>query len=120
MGVDPSAWRPVVVSGAGQTVGLGGTFAPVVAMVTDGAGHPVAGAPVTIHQTEDALEMPCPARGRCSVAPVLGAADSVAVSDVNGLVNLTPMQMVGVGEVTNLAVSAGTQGFVSLSITQGP
>jgi hypothetical protein len=30
------------------------------------------------------------------------------------------MQVAGVGEVTNLAAATGTQGFVSLSLTQGP
>ena len=120
MGVDPANWRLTVVSGAGQAVALAGTFAPVVMMVTDGAGHPVAGAPVAIHQTVDAAQMACPARGACPVAPVLGAADGGGVSDVNGLVSVTPMQMAGVGEVTNIAIAAGTQGFVSLSIAQGP
>jgi hypothetical protein len=120
IGVDRSAWRLTVVSGAGQSVALAGTFAPVVVRVTDGLGHPVAGAPVAIHQTVDAAEMACPARGVCPVAPVLGGLPSAAVSDVNGLVSLTPMQMAGVGEVTNIAVAAGTQGFCSLSIEQGP
>jgi hypothetical protein len=54
------------------------------------------------------------------VAPVLGSADAAAVSDANGLVTVTPMQLAGVAEVTNVAVAAGTQGFVSLSLLQGP
>jgi hypothetical protein len=120
MGVAPAAWRLTVMSGAGQTIGLAGTFAPVALMVTDGAGHPVAGAAVAIHQSVDAAEMACPGRGVCPVAPVLGSSTSAAVSDVNGLVSLTPMQMAGVGEVTNVAVAAGTEGFCSLSIEQGP
>ena len=120
VGVDPSAWRLAVVSGAGQAVAASGTFAPVVLMVTDGRGDPVAGAAVAIHQTVDAAEMACPARGPCPVAPVLGASRRAAVSDANGLVSVTPMQMAGVGEVTNVAVAAGTQGFVSLSLAQGP
>jgi hypothetical protein len=119
IGVAPSAWRLAVMSGAGQMIGLAGTFAPVGLMVTDGAGHPVAGASVAIHQTVDALEMPCPVKGRCPVAPVLGASDVAVVSDVNGLVSVTPMQM-PVGGVTNVAVASGTQGFVSLSLEQGP
>jgi hypothetical protein len=120
IGVDPSAFRLTVVSGAGQAVALAGTFAPVVVMVTDASGHPVAGAPVGIHQTVDAAGMACPARGACPVAPELGASDTAAVSDVNGLVSVTPIQSAGVGEVTNIAVAAGTQGFCSLSISQGP
>jgi hypothetical protein len=120
VGVDPANWRLTVVSGAGQAVALAGMFAPVVLMVTDVAGHPVAGAAVAIHQTVDMVQMACPARGACTAAPVLGAADGMGVSDVNGLVSVTPMQMAGMGGVTNIAVAAGTQGFVSLSIERGP
>jgi len=118
--VDPAAWRLVVVSGAGQAVALGGTFAPVVVRVTDGSGDPVAGAAVSIYQTVDAAEMACPARGPCPIAPVLAASTASAVSDGNGLISVVPMQVAGVGEVTNVAVTAGTQGFVSLALTQGP
>ncbi len=118
--VDPSAWRLAVVSGAGQTVASAGTFAPVVARVTDAGGNPVAGASVAVHQTVDAAEMPCPAHGACPVPPQLGAANSAAVSDAEGLVRVTPMQIAGTAEVTNVALAAGTQGFVSLSLEQGP
>jgi hypothetical protein len=101
-------------------VPISGTFAPVVVWVTDTSGDAVAGAPVAIYQTVDAVEMPCPARGPCPIAPVLAASSSTAISDLNGLVSVTPMQVAGVGEVTNIAVATGTQGFVSLSIDQGP
>lgn len=119
VGVDPSAWRLAVVSGAGQSIVASGTFLPVVLVVTDGQGDPVSGAAVTVHQTVNAAEMACPARGPCPVAPVLAASDAGAVSDVNGLVSVTPMQLPDVAEVTNLAFAAGTQGFVSLSLEQG-
>ena len=118
--VDPSAWRLVVVSGAGQSVSASATFAPVVLRVTDGGGNPVAGAPVAVHQTVDAAEMPCPTRGPCPIAPVLAASNVAAISDADGLVRVTPMQISGVGEVTNVAVATGTQGFVSLSLEQQP
>ena len=120
VGVDASAWRLAVISGAGQSVPQAGTFAPVVVMVTDGRGDPVVGAPVAVHQTVAAAAMPCPARGRCPVAPVLGSSNATAVSDANGLVNVVAMQLAGVAEVTNVAVATGTQGFASLSIEQGP
>jgi hypothetical protein len=118
--VDPSEWRLAVVSGAGQSVALAGTFAPVVVRVTDVSGNPVAGAPVVVHQTVDAAEMLCPAHGPCPVAPELGASTGAAVSDADGLIIVTPMQIAGTAEVTNLAVAAGMQGFVSLSLKQGP
>ena len=119
-GVSASAWRLVVDSGAGQTVAVTGTFAPVVMMVTDASGDPVAGAPVAVHQTVNAAAMPCPARGRCPAAPVLANSVAAAVSDANGLVSVVPMQLAGVGEVTNVAVATGTQGFASLALQQGP
>ena len=108
-----------MVSGAGQAIAVSGTFVPVVLIVTDGQGDPVAGAAVAVHQTRDAAEGACPTRGPCPVAPVLGASATTAVSDANGQVSVTPMQIAGVAEVTNVAVAAGTQGFVSLALTQG-
>jgi hypothetical protein len=120
MAVDPSAWQLVVIDGAGQTVSVPGTFAPVVLIVTDGSGDPVAGASVAVYQTVNPAAMPCPARGPCPVAPVLASSVAAAVSDVNGLVRVVPMQLAGVAEATNIAVATGTQGFASLSIQQGP
>jgi hypothetical protein len=120
VGVDPAAWRVVVVSGAGQSVASGTAFAPVVLRVTDASGDPVAGAEVELHQAVEAAEMPCPARGRCPVAPLLAVGTSAVVSDANGLVSLTPLQLAGTGEVTQVAAAAGTQGFASLAIVQQP
>lgn len=119
VGVDPSLWRLAVVSGGGQSVGVNGTFVPLVLMVTNASGDPVAGAPVAIYQTVDAVEMACPSRGRCPVAPALGNSNASAVSDANGLVTVTPMQVEGAAGVTNVAAAAGMQGFVSLSLVQG-
>jgi hypothetical protein len=120
MAVDPSAWRLTVVSGAGQSVSSSTLFAAVVVRVTDAGGNPVAGAPAAIHQTVDAAEMSCPTRGPCPIAPRLAASTATAVSDANGLVSIAPMQLAATAEVTNIAVAAGTQGFVSLSLQQQP
>jgi hypothetical protein len=108
------------VSGAGQTIASGGTFAPVVMEVTDLAGDPVAGAPVVIHQTATAAGMPCPALGPCPIAPVYAGTQTTAVSDADGLFSVTPLQVAGVAQETNIAVATGTQGFISLTIEQGP
>jgi len=120
--VDPSALRLAIVSGAGQSVSAPSStpFTPVIVMVTDGSGHPVAGVPVAIDQTVDAAQMPCPAHGPCPIAPTLAESKTTAVSDPNGLVSVTPMQLACTPEVTNIAVAAGTQGFVSLSLNQQP
>jgi len=120
IGVDPSEWQLGLVSGAGQTVTLPGQFEPIVLAVTDKNGNPVAGAPVTVHQTVNAVEMPCPDRGRCPLAPVLGTWNSAATSDLGGFVTIAPMQLAGVAGVTNVAIAAGTQGFTSLSLVQNP
>ena len=120
VGVDPSAWRLVVESGAGQTVADSAVFAPVLVMVTDVSGDPVAGAAVSVYQTVAAAQMACPVRGPCPIAPVLAASNMTAVSDANGLVSAMPMQLAGVGEVTSVAVATGMQGFVSLTLTQQP
>jgi hypothetical protein len=118
-GVSASAWRLLVDSGAGQTVVSPTTFVPVVVMVTDASGNPVASSLVTVHQTVSAAAMACPTRGRCPVAPQLASSNATATSDANGLVSMVPMQLAGVGEVTNIAVATGTQGFAALSIAQG-
>jgi len=118
--VDPSAFRIVIVSGAGQSVTSPAAFAPVVFEVTDTAGHPVAGAPVNLYQTVNAAEMPCLTHGPCPIPPTLAASTGAAVSDVNGLFTVAPMQLAATAEVTNIAAAAGTQGFAALSLTQQP
>jgi hypothetical protein len=120
VGVDSSAWRLVVMEGSGQSVASSATFAPLVVMVTDTGGNPVAGASVAIYQAASAAEMTCPARGRCPVMPLLATSTAAAISDANGLVSVIPMQLPAIGEVTNVAVAAGSQAFVPLSLTQQP
>jgi hypothetical protein len=119
-GVDPAELQLVAVSGAQQTVPATGALGPVVLLVTDSASHPVAGATVQIHQTVSVWQTACPDRGRCPIAPVLTSSQNSAVSDANGLVTVTPEQLVGVAEVTNLAAATGTSGFLSLSLEKQP
>jgi hypothetical protein len=42
------------------------------------------------------------------------------ISDANGLLTITPQQLVGVAETTNLAAATGTQGFLSLTLEKQP
>jgi hypothetical protein len=117
---DPADLRIIIVSGANQTITSPTAFVPVVLRVTDTAGHPVAGAMVNLYQTADALEQPCPNRGRCPIPPVLAASTATALSDTKGLITVTAMQIAATGEITNLAAATGTQGFIALSVTELP
>lgn len=120
IGVDPSQWQLVVVSGEGQSIAATGTLAPVVLRVTDAAGHPVAGALVEIHQTLDAWQPPCPDHGRCPVPAIYGTSATTAISNADGLITVAPMQLSGVAGVTNIAAAAGPHGFVSLALQEQP
>jgi hypothetical protein len=118
--VDLAELRLVAVSGAGQIVSASGALSPVVLLVTDAASHPVAGATVQVYQTVDAWELPCPDRGRCPIPPVLASTQYSLISDANGLLTITPQQLVGTAETTNLAAATGTQGFLSLPLEKQP
>jgi hypothetical protein len=119
-GVDSAELRLVAVSGGGQIVAANGALSPVVLLVTDAAFHPVAGAAVQIYQTVDAWQLSCPDRGRCPIPPVLASTQYSLISDANGLLTITPQQLVGVAETTNLAAATGTQGFLSLTLEKEP
>ena len=119
-GVDPADLRLVPVSGAGQIVSASGALNPVVLLVTDAASHPVAGAVVQVYQTVDAWQFSCPDRGRCPIPPVLASTQYSLISDANGLLTITPQQLTGVAETTNVAAATGTQGFLSLTLEKQP
>ena len=119
-GVDRAELRLVAVSGGGQVVSANNALSPVVLLVSDAASHPVAGAAVQIYQTVDVWQLPCPDRGRCPIPPVLASTQFSLISDTNGLLTITPQQLVGVAETTNLAAATGTQGFVSLTLEKQP
>jgi IPT/TIG domain len=119
-GVDPADLRLVAVSGVDQIVPAINTLAPVVLRVTDAASNPVAGAVVEVYQTVDAWQPACPDRGRCPIPPVLASSQYSVVSDANGLLTITPQQLPGLAETTNLAAATGTQGFLSLTLEKQP
>jgi IPT/TIG domain len=120
-GVAPSLWTISVSSGGGQGVVQGGVApSAVVLQVTDGAGHALPGAAVNVYQTAYAWEGVCGLRGACASAPVLKTTRSTAVSDGNGMVQVTPMVVPGVPQVVRIAAATGTKGFATTSVTVAP
>ena len=119
-GVDPSQLRLIAVSGANQIADEAGTLSPMTLLVVDLAGHAVAGATVQVYQTVDAWQQPCPDRGRCPVPPTYAASQASYTSDINGLLTISPEQLSGVAEVTNLAAATGTQGFLTTTLQKQP
>jgi hypothetical protein len=119
-GVAASSFAISLVSGGGQAVTGTAIPAPVVAIVLDSAGHPVAAAPVNIYQTVTALTMDCPDRGRCPAAPVLTSSATVVVSGIDGTVTVPPLTVAGTATQTQIAFSAGTQGFATAVVTVQP
>ena len=119
-GVAASQLAVAIVSGGAQAVTGGAAFAPVVAQVTDGAAHPVAGAEVTIYQTVTALDVACPDQGRCPAAPVLDSRVTATTTDAQGRVSLAPLTVGGRGTQTEMAFATGTTGFTSSTLTGNP
>lgn len=118
--VPTEQWRVAVASGAGQSVAVGRALAPVAIQVTDTAGHPLQGAPVTVYQTADAWEGQCVGQGRCPASPVLASSQSSIIADATGRVSVTPLQVPGLAQTVNIAAVTGTQGFVSLALVLTP
>ena len=119
-GVGLDALRIEVVSGGAQTVGSGDTLQQLQLRVTDGAGHPVAGAGVTVHQSVSEWQQACPDQGRCPLAAVYETAVSTLTSDVDGILSFLPLQIAGTPEVTQVAAAVGTQGFVTVALEKQP
>lgn len=119
-GVAQPLWAIAVTSGGGQSLVEGATPAVVSFQVTDGAGHALPGATVNVYQTAYAWEGACGLRGACAAAPVLMTAQSTAVSDENGMVEVTPVEVAGVAQVVRIAAATGTMGFVSTSVAVEP
>jgi len=119
-GVDPSQWQLDLLSGAGQSLNAPDTFAPVSLRVLDPAGHPIAGAPVIIHQAVEPWTIPCPDQGRCPIPPIYNASTTTLTSALDGTISITPLTLPGQPELTRIAVAAGTQGFLSLTLQKQP
>jgi len=119
LGVDPSLWTPGAIEGATQSVASTSNLQPVVFQITDGSRHPVIGVPVAVSQTVTSW-VDCPSKGRCPIGETYQTGQSSSVSDGNGLVVVTPLQLAATPGVTTVALSAGTQGFLSISLQKTP
>jgi hypothetical protein len=93
-------------SGTSQSISAEQRFAPVVLRVTDQFGHSLAGANVVIAEMLAGWTEPCAAQGACPAAPIFGQQIVQTISDVNGLVSLTPLS--GHGVAARLLVMAAT------------
>ncbi len=109
-----------MVSGGGQSVPASATLEQVTLRVTDTAGHPVAGATVSVYQRVTGWQPPCAAPGRCAVAPVYGAEPVALTSDDDGLVSVDPLQYTATAAATSITATAGTVGVLTVTLQKTP
>ncbi len=118
-GVDPAQWQVLATAGAGQSVLQGTRLDAVSFQVTDGQGHSVQNAPVTLYQRALAWEGSCTS-GDCPASPVLASTQTVAVSDAAGAIALTPLQVPGLPQTVQIAATGGTLAFLTLTLVVSP
>ncbi|HTH52661.1 MAG TPA: hypothetical protein VL495_01845 [Edaphobacter sp.] len=119
-GVSESDLRLAIVSGDHQSIDASTSFSPVVLLATDPAGHPIAGAAITIHQTVEPWSPPCSAQGRCPIAPIFNSSVTTLITSLDGTATLTPLDLAQAPEITRIAAVAGTQGFIASSLQRHP
>lgn len=120
IGVSASQVQVALASGATQDISGPASFMPVVVRASDGSGHAVTGVSVSVYQTVTALDAPCPDRGRCPSAPVLATQVTVVTTGADGAASIVPLDMPGGGSQTQIAVSAGTQGYTTAVLFHQP
>ena len=121
--IDPAQWQLEILTGAGQSPSASATLTPVVLRVHDPANHPIAAVPITIHQTVEPWTpwtLSCPDQGRCPISPTYNSSTTTLISALDGTVTITPLELPAQPEVTHLAASTGTQGFLSLTLQKQP
>jgi hypothetical protein len=118
-GVDAPQWIIAPASGATQSIHAPQALAPVILQVTDTAGHPLPGAPVSLYQTVYAWEGPCTTT-RCPSAPVLTTSSTTAISDASGLIIATPLQLPNIPQTVAIAAATGPYGFATTTLTIAP
>ncbi|MGI4853173.1 MAG: IPT/TIG domain-containing protein [Janthinobacterium lividum] len=115
-GVAAADLRVINVAGDLQSIVAAAGFQAVIVRVVDSAGHAVAGAGVVIHQRVTGLQPPCPATGRCPAPPVYSVASTVNISDDDGLITVLPTSISGVAGTTQVTVTAGTAGVLTVTL----
>jgi hypothetical protein len=118
--VGADRWRLESVSGASQTVSSAAAFGAVLIRVIDDQGHPIAGAPVTFHQTLEPYSVPCETIGRCPIVPVYLTSSATVIAALDGTVTVAPLDLAGQAVVTRIAAASGTEGFLTFSIARQP
>lgn len=119
-GVGADQWMLEPVSGGGQVVSLGTLLGPVVLRVVDRQGHPVAGAPVEVHQALEPWIPSCSGEGRCPVSPVYAAEEGTLISASDGTVTVAPLDLAGEPVICRIAAATGTGGFLALVLERQP
>ena len=119
-GVDIATLHVTVEAGAGQNVPQGNVLGGLQVLVTDPAGHPVQDASLTVHQRVLGWEGLCTTPGRCPAAPVLDSTEAVVRSGVDGSVALQPLQVAGVPQTVEIAITWGNQGLLTLTLVKTP
>ena len=109
-----------IVSGASQSVSGGAPLSPVVVLVQDSAGHPVADVPLSIYQTVTTLDAVCPTRGRCPAAQILVSQATVATTAPDGTVRFVPLSVPGISTQTEIALAAGSSAFDTTILISQP
>lgn len=119
--VDASQWQIAPIdTGVPATASAAATLATTQLLVTDGLGHPLQGAPVTIYQRVLDWEGPCLATARCPAAAVLKASQSSFISGADGTISFDPLQIAGRPQVIEIAASTGLSGFLTITLTKTP
>ena len=120
-GVADSDLQLEAASGSLQSVAAPTPFTPVVLLVTDPSGHPVAGAAVTVHQTVEPWSPPCSGPGRCPIAPVYESSTATLISNLDGTVVFAPLELPGrPGQpgITHITAATGTQALLSFTLSR--
>ena len=108
------------VSGAGQSIPLGATPAPVVLRVQDMNGNPLAGATVTVTQALYSWAPPCPPHGRCAQAQLLMTESANLTSALDGSVTIAPLTSSGVPTSLQGIAATGNSSSLRFTVEQHP